>query len=55
MKLNLSNHHLTKETIKVEFSSDTDETIIEELRTYFSTKQKENIKDLESQKIFLFS
>lgn len=54
MKLNLSKPSSNeRDYVKVEFSSDTDETIIEELRTYFSTKQKENIKDLESQKIFL--
>ena len=54
MKLNLSLPSLdAKDYVKAEFSLDTEETIIQELRTYFSTKQKENIKDLEGHKIFL--
>ena len=42
-----------KDYVKVEFSSDTDETIVQELRTYFLTKQKENLKDLDNHKVFL--
>ena len=56
MKLNLSKPSSEeKDYVKVEFSSDTDETIVQELRTYFLTKQKENLKDLDSHKVFLIN